>query len=264
MQLAQTAERCREELAVFAKSGRNNPQPCVDLWRWALYERSDAAWGHVIECWRPFLQRKLKQSSLARKIVQARSRSATRDEAEQSLIDDGFAEMAKGNLRHPIVAEHLGALLSYLWLCTENLMKMELRALAPRLAAASHSAAAEDVLSTDPPVATAPSPPGGAEAAYPLYQVTHDPTASEQTGDADPTATLTAQRSALAEAGNVLRGCARDERDYTAGVLLIFEQYTPQEVSESPRHRRAFPDVRELYGIKARLLKCLREHLGPP
>jgi hypothetical protein len=261
--MAQTAERCREELAVFVESGRNNPQPCLDLWRWALYEGSDLAWGHVIECCRPFLQHKLKHSSLARVIVRARTRSATREEAEQSVMDDGFAEMAKGNLRHPIAAEHLGALLSYLWLCTENLMKMELRTLAPRLAAAPSSATAAEAPPTGVDAPAAPSPPGSSGTAFLPHGVTHDPTATERTDDADPTPTLTAQRLALTEAESILRGCARDDRDFTAGVLLIFEQYTPQEVCESPRHRRDFSDVRELYVIKARLLKCLREHLDP-
>src|SRR5262249_44815868 len=75
-------------------------------------------------------------------------------------------------------------------------------------------------------------------------------------------------RDELAQAAIVMRGCAADERQYLAGQLLIFWQYTAEEViagkfERSERYRGVFTDVMELHRIKAKLLRCMREHLDP-
>lgn len=218
--LEHIADRCREELIKYRETGKNDQQPCLDLWRKALREHSNQAWQHITQCFAPYLKSKFDHSALAREVMRRRSRSATQAQAVQSLIDDGFSELAKGNLRHPLEMRDLGSLLNFLWLCAENLMRMELRR---------------------PPV---PSIPEG-------FNPPASPGFSKQP----------IHRVALAEAATVLRGCARNDRDHRAGMLLIFLQYTPQEVARSERYQSEFPDVHELHLIKARLLKCLREHL---
>jgi hypothetical protein len=219
----QLAERCRHELALFSETSQNDPQPCLELWRLALREHSSWAWQHIIACFTPFLRRKLDHSLLGREVIRRRSHSATHAQAEQSLIEDGFAEMAKGNLRHPLDLYQLGSLLNYLWLCAENLMKMELRR------------------TTDLPLPAGIDPPGPGDPA-------------KHSGD----------HLRLAQAATALRGCARNEREHRAGVRLILLQYTPQELTKDERYHGEYPDVKELYAMKARLLRCLQAHVDWP
>lgn len=219
--LEHIADRCREELAKYRETGNNDQQPCLDLWRMALREQSNRAWQHIIVCFTPYLKGKLTHdhTGLAREILRRRSHSATPAQAEQSLIHDGFAELAKGNLRHPLEIRDLAGLLRYLWMCLQNLMRMEMR----------------------PPV------------------VDRIPEDDDVRGPGDFPPQLT-----LEEAAAALRGCARNDREHRAGVLLIFLQYMPKELATDKRYQREFADVQELYLIKARLLKCIREHVEWP
>jgi hypothetical protein len=170
-------------------------------------------------CFSPYVAQKLAASALARSVMRLRTRAMSPAEAERSIVQDAFAAMAERNQRHPLQALSLGAVLEYLWICAENLMRMELRR--PPSAALS-----EEVVSKDDPVQEAE------------------------------------HRDVIARAAVVLRGCARDERDFQAGRLLIFLQYTPEELVAAEQFRHTFPDQMELYRIKARLLRCLREHFG--
>jgi hypothetical protein len=225
---------------------------CLELWRCALNEHCSFAWQHLITCFGPTLARKLARSTLAQVVIRRRTRSATRQQAERSLIEDAFAQMAAGNERRPLEARNLGSLVDFLWICAQNLMRMELRM-------------REEPSLPAPGALPAPKVTRSAGDNQPL------PALSPAAEPSDPfdLSGLVEAREALAQAALLMRGCAADERQYRAGKLLIFWQYTAEEivagkVARSETYRDNFSDVTELYRIKARLLKCMREHLDPP
>jgi hypothetical protein len=254
---------CCEENRRFHAHEPSDTRYCLELWRCALHENASLAWQHLITCFAPTLARKLAGSSLGQVVIWRRSRSATRPQAERSVIEDAFAQMAAGNARGQLEVRSVGALVEFLWTCAENLMKKELRVREPLPLPLSGES---------PPPAVAPSPHGASSPPPTAFWRGAEPLSAESlvTEPSDPIdlPRRVESRDALAQAAIVMRGCAADDRQYLAGKLLIFWQYTAEEViagkfERSERYRGVFTDVMELHRIKAKLLRCMREHLDP-
>lgn len=253
--------QCCEENRRFHAHELSDPSYCMELWRCALHENSSIAWQHLITCFGPTLARKLAGSTLGQVVIRRRSRSATRLQAERSLIEDAFAQMAAGNARGQLEARNVGALVEFLWTCAENLMKKEVRIREPLPLPPSG----------EPPLpATTPSPHVSPNPLPTSSLRGEEPLSAESlfTEPSDPIdlPNRVERRDELAQAAIVMRGCAADDRQYFAGKLLIFWQYTAEELiagefDRSDRYRGVFTDVKELHRIKAKLLRCMREHL---
>jgi hypothetical protein len=235
----------------------------MELWRCALHENSSIAWQHLITCFGPTLARKLAGSTLGQVVIRRRSRSASRPQAERSIIEDAFAQMAAGNTRGQIEARNVGALVEFLWTCAENLMKKEVRIREPVPLPPSGE---------PPPPATAPLPHVSPNPLPTSSLRGEQPLSAESlfTEPSDPIdlPNRVERRDELAQAAIVMRGCAADDRQYLAGKLLIFWQYTAEELiagefDRRGRYRGVFTDVKELHRIKAKLLRCMRELLDP-
>jgi hypothetical protein len=256
--------QCCEENRRFHAHESSDPTFCLELWRCALHENSSIAWQHVITCFGPTLARRLAGSTLGQVVIRRRSRSATRPQAERSLIDDAFAQMAAGNARGQLEVRSVGALVEFLWTCAENLMKKEVHV---------REALPLPLLGETPDPATIPPPVASPNPPPKLSPYSGEPLSAESlvTEPSDPIDLLgrVERRDELAQAALVMRGCAADDRQYLAGKLLIFWQYTAEEViagefDTSERYRGVFTDVMELHRMKAKLLKCIRQHLDPP
>ncbi len=229
------AEQCAEQERRYRQGGASDSIYCLELWRRALHEHSEEAWTHATRCFTPYLERKLG-GSLGKAIIALRSTSATRSEAKQSIIDDGFAQLAAESKRRSLYLSSLAELLNYLWICTENMMRMELRDF--KRHSRGDPKGGEPITNSGPPVDDV------------------DPSGPD---DTDRSAFL---RAALSHAALFLRGCAGGSvRDFQAGKLLLFFQWKPEEIVASPQYRSMFPDVDELYRLGERLRKCVLEHL---
>lgn len=107
------AQRCAEETDLFFRRQNNNTQYCFELFRRALQEKSDEAWGYILERY---------TAMVTGWVVQHYSFSATGADAED------FVSQAFTRIWHTITAEKfgkfsdLGSILSYMKMCVHSLI----------------------------------------------------------------------------------------------------------------------------------------------